>query len=320
VLKKMLKKACPILLFSLLSGLVLIQCYHTDSYRENGLKIAAVQLNITLELYESEEIFYHKIQKIYKQIMKNGTIDLIIFPEYTCSFLALIPYYEIIHTSEDYVECLVKIQNENPSFNGINSLFLSRADTVLQIIQNTFGTLSLKYRVATIAGTYFAQNSRLINVLHNRALVFNRQGEIIYYQDKVFLTDFEYQILHLTPGNIQLAKGFCLDGYYICLTICRDTFFEIWETLYNHFDLWVDIKANGTAFTLQEAESFQRALPERLKRTDIPYGLTICLTGHYLDLFWEGQSSLVKKTIDGLSTICQSGTYTEQEILFFSIH
>ena len=89
------------------------------------------------------------------------------------------------------------------------------------------------------------------------------------------------------------TPGFMVKDHHIRLTICRDTFLKQWETLYTEGYLWIDIKANGVAYTQDQKSLFTRALPARLGQTDIPFGITACLTGDFLDLLWEGESSIL---------------------------
>jgi predicted amidohydrolase len=150
--------------------------------------------------------------------------------------------------------------------------------------------------------------------------LYDSSGQSSYVQDKVYLTPFEEQLLGVSPGLLEQAKPLVLNGVRIGITICRDTFFPAWLSQYSGVDLWIDIKANGAAFTQEERERFLRAVPARIGEGGIPYGLTVCLTGSLLDLLWEGESSLALwDEAGGTRYIRETTSVTEEEILFFSI-
>jgi hypothetical protein len=85
-------------------------------------------------------------------------------------------------------------------------------------------------------------------------------------------------------------------------------------------DLWIDIKANGALYTQEERQRFLRAVPARITEGDIPYGLTVCLTGSLLDMLWEGESSLAfKEPGEQVRFVEKTSSASEEEILFISI-
>jgi hypothetical protein len=149
--------------------------------------------------------------------------------------------------------------------------------------------------------------------------IFDPHGEELYWQDKVYLTPFEEELLGLTPGRLEAARPFLVGGRRVALTLCRDTFFEDWEPILSGAELWVDLKANGEPFTAQERAAFQRALPARLPGGQVPYGLTLCLTGSLAGLAWEGESSLVHWRAGGTSLLAKAATPTGEDILFFTL-
>ncbi|UCF99228.1 MAG: hypothetical protein JSV89_06725 [Spirochaetaceae bacterium] len=247
--------------------------------------------------------------------------DLIVFPEYTSVFLALIPHYDVIRVSKDAEEGIARISDRDPLIEGFRELFLVNSGLAERAMEEVFATLARQYQVAVVAGTYFAWTRQGQEIsLVNRAVVYDQDGRIAYTQDKVYLTPFEEQLLGISPGLLNQAKPIVLKGHQIGITICRDTFFPAWLKVYSGVDLWIDIKANGTAFTQEERQRFLRAVPARISEGDIPYGLTVCLTGSLLDLLWEGESSLaVSDGEGGTRFVEKASSSTEEEILFFSI-
>jgi len=288
--------------------------------RSQALRIAAVQLEIKRSDLRSFSAFRSNIEALVMRSMAFKP-DLIVFPEYTSVFLALIPYYPVIRASNSAVEGISRIAAQDPLVKGFRDLFLFNSGLVERAMEEIFAALAGQYEVTILAGTYFAWSEKGREVrLVNRTVVFNQEGNIAYTQDKVYLTPFEEQLLGISPGLIQEAAPVELNGYRIGITICRDTFFRPWVEVHSGSDLWIDIKANGTAFTGEEQERFLRAVPARIAESDIPYGLTVCLTGSLLDLLWEGESSLVSKDRDrGFLFVEKATSASEEEILFFSI-
>ena len=299
--------------------LLLASCVSNKA--ENGsLSVVAVQLSLDKKLFTSSEAYFLYMDALLNSIDKEYHPDLIVFPEYTGVFLALIPYSEILENAESIAHGLCLISAKNNEIHSFNSLFIESASFVENLMYN-WGKLAEKYSVAIIPGTYFAsvKTGQDKQELRNRVLVFDASGGCIYTQDKVFLTEFEIKQISISPGKIDCAGEFYISGRKVVLILCRDTFFPEWEDYFSSAYLWIDIKANGIEFTEDEEKRFLNALPSRISGTEVPFGLTVCLTGEYLDLFWEGESSFIRKTSGGFKTIKKTETCNRQEILFYKL-
>lgn len=290
-----------------------------DTY-DSPLAVAGVQLEVNFDIYESQDAFQEYISSIVRSVMEMYAPDIIVFPEYTNVFLALLPYIDTIKRADTYEQGLKSVLSMHPSIAGLKQLFLREADAVQTMMQQIWGGLADAWDITIIAGTYFArsqQNDDSVEGLRNRALVYSPSGECMYRQDKVYLTEFEKSIVGLSPGDVESARLFPVKGKPIGITICRDTFFRQWEFRFDAAFLWIDLKANGTLFTDIERERFKTALPERLEHANIDYGLTVCLTGTFLDLLWEGESSLIKNTSEGVVTLVETENPKGGDILFY---
>lgn len=286
----------------------------TSLYSES-LKVAAIQLEIHASTYRSYEQFKLEIENEVKEAVSIFNPDLILFPEYTSVFPAVTPYFDLIKPGESLVEIFNKINSRNPHIRSLKDLFLEEADNVDQFL-TFWGELAEKYSVTIVGGSYFARNNEQLN---NRLIVFGPTGNRIYEQDKYFLTDFETDIIGLAGGSGEKPEGLTINGKKVVFTICRDTFLDRWESFYNGADLWIDIKANGVAFTPDQRDLFTRALPARMKNTDVDRGVTVCLTGDFLELFWEGESSYVRKANDSVHTIITAEKINSNEQLYFIV-
>jgi predicted amidohydrolase len=280
------------------------------------LKVAAIQLEIHDYFYSSYERFQMEMEKEVSKAVDTFQPDLIIFPEYTSVFPAVTPYYNLLTGSNSVGDVFKIIRRSNVSINSIKDLFLDEAENVDRML-SFWGVLAEKYSVSIIGGTYFARQG---DELRNRLIVYGKQGTRIYEQDKFFLTDFESDMVGLTSGSRDIPSGFYLKEKNIVLTICRDTFLKRWEPMYENADLWIDIKANGEEFTEDQGELFDRALPARMENSTVPYGATVCLTGDFLELFWEGESSFLMKTDHIVHKIITTGKVDSNEHLYFVIN
>lgn len=289
---------------------------------EEGIKVTAVQLEVSPSLYSSEDHFYNSMDRLMGKIVEKHKPDLVIFPEYTGVFLALVPYHNLIDGFSDISKALSRIQKIYPQIGSINELFSLQADVTGRIMDRIWGRLANKYGITIVAGSYFALTYEALDdtekphvELRNRAVVYGLTGERIYSQDKVFLTEFEQNVLALSSGEIGSAAGFNVKGRRVVISICRDTFMEEWEERFEGADLWIDIKANGTEYTEEERRRFLTALPERIANSEVPYGVTVCLTGRYLDLFWEGESSFIEKEDESYRVLKATESYRSLEIV-----
>jgi predicted amidohydrolase len=282
---------------------------------ESPLRIAVVQLEVDLDVYSSVESFKGRIRSVVSKASREHDPDLLIFPEYTGALIALIPYSSMLASSAGYEEAFRRLRLEKPHLESIKELLLEEADFVLGVVNQVFGDLAREFGVYILGGTYFARLNGG-QELRNRAVVYDAGGNLVYSQDKVILTDFEKEVLGLSAGTYEEATGFTVGARDISLSICRDTFSREWEDRYSGKDLWIDVKAHGARY---ERSLFDAALPARIAASDVPYGITACLTGKLLDLFWEGKSSLVAKRPEGAVFLRKASSSQNGELIFLSL-
>ncbi len=257
-----------------------------------------VQFEICPENYKSEETFFNITDRIISDLCSEEMQpDLVIFPEYIGVFFQLIEYNGIINRHNGFQQALVDVLNRHSEYNDLSDIF--RDEAAVGRWLSGWSNLSKKYEVAIISGSCFIEDDN--GGLRNRAHVFGADGTLVYYQDKVFLTDFETGVIGLSPGSLDDAGFFQVKAQDIALTICRDAYSTDWEKKNSGAFLWVDIKANGEVYDPDQKRSFLRALPMRMLNTEVNFGMTVCAVGCYLDLFWEGESTALFKTGKGLA-------------------
>lgn len=287
---------------------------------QTPLRVAAVQLSIHVQDLTSISAYRARIESLVESCLPYQP-DLILFPEYASAFLALVPYGARLARFATVGQALRDIMATEPLVGSLADLFLLNSGMAERTARELFGGLARRHRVAIGAGTLFAADRQAGGArLVNRALLFDRQGELLHAQDKVLLTDFEAEILDVQAGSLEQVAPFVFENRRIGLTICRDTYLQDWEQSFAGCDLWVDLKGNGEPFTEQARERFGRALPARLGGTDVPYGLTVCLTGRLFELAWEGESFLVSRGSDGrVRTVARAASAQGEEVLLVVI-
>ena len=257
------------------------------------LTVVGVQFNLDEFTYSSVEVFAQIVEQHVQDAVELGDDSmLIVFPEYTSVFLALIPYYEVVRRAETVAEALEYISAANASISTVHRLFASQSTRVEKVMDEVWGRLAAEYAVYLLAGTRFVLRG---DELRNSLVVYAPDGGRAYEQDKVYLTDFELQVPQLQPGKVADSRPIGIAGQDVAFTICRVTFFSAWDSALGSADYWIDIKANGATFSQAEARRFLTALPERIRDTGVTRGLTVCLTGAFLDLYWEGTSFTVRQ-------------------------
>jgi len=316
------KSVPPLLLLLLLLQFTLLFAAPVGAAPQTprALRVAAVQLAMDESLLASAAVFAEHVEKLVAEAREFGP-DLVVFPEYASVFLALLPYYGEIRGSPSAQEGLRRIRARDPLVRSFRDLFLLNSGVAWQAMQEIFGTLARRCGVPILAGSYFAWDIREGEVrLVNRAVLFGADGRVAYSQDKVFLTPFEEQLLGVSAGSLEDAAPFPLNGHPVGLTLCRDTFFGEFQNRLAGSLLWIDIKANGERYTPEEQARFRRALPARIAEGSVPYGLTVCLTGSFLDLFWEGESSLVRRDgRGGVEFLSRAASPAEEQVLLLEI-
>ena len=307
-----------LLLMPLLLGMV--TCAFGKPESGEKFTISAVQFSVEEDLYRSEKRFYRHVEAIIRREVEQNRPDLIVFPEYTSVFLALMPYYETVAAAESLEEGITRLYKKYPGVTSVRSIFLNDTD-VFRRMDRIWGSLADDWDLFIAAGTAFVpeeDGSGKVG-LRNRLFLYGPEGGLEYTQDKVYLTEFETEVVGVDSGSPDEARLVDLRGLPFAFTICRDTFFEVWEDRFEDAYVWLDVKANGTKYDEDQARNFETALPERIASSPVPFGITVCLTGSFLDLFWEGESSIVRNTGDDVELIEKSERPDTQDILRISI-
>ncbi len=296
---------------------LLMGCAAEPPADTEGIAITAVQFALREEFYASPAVFEAHLRKICREAVEEYQPDLIVFPEYTGVFLGITEYSDIFTSVSTVGGAFRKIRRIEPEIDSLAALFQENAGQASLWMDRIFGGLAEEFDVYILGGTYFhaSEDSSGTISLYNRLVIYDPRGERCYEQDKVFLTPFEKDLLQLCPGEFPVDPGIEIGGAPVVFTICRDAFFDEWTEINEDGYIWIDIKANGDVFDEEAKELFRRALPARLAEGDVPYGLTVSLTGRFLDLFWEGRTSAYKVINDKVFRTAYTKRHDGREFL-----
>ena len=164
-----------------------------------------VQFEITADKYVSREHFFGSVyQAVEDALDREYRPDLIIFPEYIGVYYQLIEFNDIINEHEQFQPAAIDLLQEYQEYNSVAELFIGPEAWKSYI--DGWSRIAQEFEVSLIAGSCFFSDDAA--TLKNRAFVFDSSGELIYHQDKVFLTDFETDIVGLSPGSLDDAGFF----------------------------------------------------------------------------------------------------------------
>ncbi len=300
-----------------------------------SLRITAVQFQVRREYYSSPAAFTAAVDELVRKAIREFDPHLIVFPEYTSAFLSLTDVADQLDESVSVEEGIEILRDSGVSIKNLHQFFYEKGGETARLIDAVWGGLAEKYQVSIAGGTYFHAEekgtvkngaeaaagvaARSRGSLYNRLVVYGPGGDRIYEQDKVYLTEFETELLSLEPGKPEHSNGLRIGETRVVFTICRDTFFDDWDLRYRGADVWIDLKANGAEYNEEARKSFARALPVRIAESKVPQGITVCLVGEFLDLFWEGRSSFLRYVPGNPKVVRKSRTWERGELLHITL-
>ena len=262
-----------------------------DSVRAHGptVRIAVAQLHIDNRWTGSRRSFDAQARLLIEAIVDDHAPDIIVLPEYLGFFRAAAAVRNTLPDAFDALATAVddadEIVLEIPDATVANAIAGGRS---------VWRALAKEHAVTIVPGTAPAIDGD--GRLHNRLSVIDEHGEVIYTQDKVFLTDYERDVIGVDPGAIADALPVEIGGVEIAFTVCRDTFFDAWDVHFGDVDLWIDLRANGEPYTEEVRARFADALPARVEESGTALGASATLTGSFAGLIWEGPSFVVDET------------------------
>ena len=308
---------------------------------DQPLIVGAVQFEVAEDIVTDRERFERAIHAAVGRAAELGS-DLVVFPEYQNVFAALtdrgrfVTALSELDLSGEQIEQsigdaagsrrsavaqLFGSLRAHTELESVHELFASSSEEVSHWMDRAYGLAAAEHAVTVVAGTYFALDDGPDGdpQLMNRAVVYGPDGERLHEQDKVFLTAFEREVVELSAGEPGDVQGFEVGEWSVGLTICRDTYFPVWDEVHDGRDLWIDLRGEGTEYDASVRERLRDAVPERLIESAVPYGLTVFLTGEFHGLFWEGRSNAVAAIDDSVELLTEVESASEHELLLVEL-
>jgi predicted amidohydrolase len=258
--------------------------------QEETFTVSAVQFSVNSKTVTDLDHFRRRAERLVATAVQQYDSDLVVFPEYINALLIAREVVPVIQGTQTLEEALEKLHVRYPEVADIEELFHLRSQTVMRSAMGIWRDLASRFEVAIVPGTFFVRQG---TELRNRLVVINAEGQVIYQQDKVYLTEEEEELAGLEPGSLAQAHPLRLEGVDLALTICRDTYFDAWNHELKDADIWIDLRANGQLYSQEVRRRFDGALPERVEETAAGAGVSATLTGEFLDLLWQGPAFAV---------------------------
>lgn len=112
----------------------------------HGLRVAVVQLRIDESTYSDVESFRRAmtaaVEKSLDEAPEGCRPDLIVFPEYTSVFLALLPYEHDLRGAASVADGLARLSAADSRIGSLRQVFLEQAPMVHDLVCEVFGGLA----------------------------------------------------------------------------------------------------------------------------------------------------------------------------------
>ncbi|TVQ18306.1 MAG: hypothetical protein EA382_17850 [Spirochaetaceae bacterium] len=253
------------------------------------IRIAIVQLRIDRRWTESQEAFDAQARRLVAAVVDEHAPDLIVLPEYLGFFRAAAAIRRRLPDAFDAIALAVNDRSES-QLSIPDEIVEDALDGGIRVWRSIARTES----VAVVPGTGPAIDDD--GSVRNRLWVIDERGDVVYHQDKAFLTDIERDVIGIEPGALHDASPVEIGGVEIAFTVCLDSFYSEWSDHFGEVDLWIDLRANGEPYTQEVRDRFADALPRRVEESGTTLGASATLTGGFAGLIWEGPSFAVDKS------------------------
>lgn len=288
-------------LLGLCSEVRSVEAQEQDPGSASHFSVVAVQFEVSEDRYRSIQDFEEALVPLLQRAVEKEGADLVVFPEYINVPALFAPYAQAVREAASLEEALREIVGDRAGPEALPRLIAGQARGYHDRLVAMWRDLAREHDTAIAAGTFFVHSGTAGGGspdIRNRTIVFGPTGETIYRQDKVFLTPFEADVLRLEAGELRDARLFSLEERELAVTICRDSYFEVWDSHLQGADLWIDLRANGEPYGPGVRKRFLETLPDRVLGSGAQGGVNASLTGRYLDLLWQGPSYAVDRRGD----------------------
>ena len=273
------------------------------------MRFIGVQFKINDD--DFKENFSAHVENFYR---KTDPEDFIIFPEdigLLTAFSGLtaqstIEAMQVLYSrNQDVIDAIVR---EKEIQNFTTAIFLSLTSKFISEFYNLFSSLSKKYSVYTLSCNNMPPILRKGERweftearVYNSAFVFGTSGELLFKQDKVFLTSMELD-LGISGGKISQTTPFKLGNKNIGIAISLDAFMPQYLSRLEDADIIIQPDANPGKWNCvlgngrwQPEEWMDSAYYIAQRIGKVGYVINPMMVGNLFEVRFEGQSSITKK-------------------------
>lgn len=255
--------------------------------------------------------FHEHVEEFYRSTNPG---DFLIFPEDIGLLTAFsgidasssVEALQAIYSrNQESIDAIIK---ENQIENFTSAIFLSLTDKFVRDFYELFSSLSRKYSIYTLTCNNMPKFSREGDVwkfsdpkVYNSAFVFDKMGELLFNQNKVYLTQMEKD-LGISGDRMSQVSTFTMEGRRFGIAISMDAFVPQYISRLEDAEVivqpdanpgkWNSVLANGR-WQPEEWMDSAHYIPQRIER--VMHVINPMMVGNLLDVVFEGQSSITKK-------------------------
>jgi len=300
----------------------------TISAAEIRGQLVAVQMKLEINDFYSQENFETKINSLMEEVANEANPELptlVVFPEDVGLMLIVQDNQETLDTVETIEEAIKKMTMKHflplvwyrvrYNISWVPALYYYRNKVIAQAYFDTFSGLARKHQVYIVAGSVPLPHYKITDgqvlyqegatgpQIYNTSYLFDIDGKVIGYQDKVHLLELEQEEgLHLTPGILEDIEIFDTKIGRLGIAVCLDSFQEdiIDRLREQKADILIQPSANPLPWEKwQQQEWLQSSYKYTHELQYFKYAINPMMNGDFFDLSFYGQSSIISKEKSG---------------------
>jgi len=320
------------LLFKIFYSCIILTVFLIISFSSNAsagkIQLVAVQMKLELNDYYSRGSFEEKIKKLMKKAANKINPEfpvLVVFPEDVGLMLIAQGNEDALKAVETIKEAIKKMSMKyflpvlwcriKYNISWVPALYYYHNKVIAETYFETFSMLAKEYQSHIVAGSLplphyrfsngqvFYQEEPLSPEIFNTSYLFGPDGEVVGYQDKVYLLELEQEEgLNLTPGNIEDIQVFSTEVGRVGIAVCFDGFKDdvIHKLREQNVDILIQPSANPLPWSKeQQQEWLEGSYKYVYELKYFRYAVNPMMNGVFLDLHFYGQSSIISRENKG---------------------
>ena len=296
----------------------------TSTAAEIRGQLVAVQMKLAINDFYSQENFETKISNLMEKVANKANPELptlVVFPEDVGLMLIALENQQTLSTVQTIEDAIKKMTMKHflplvwyrlrYNISWVPALYYYRNKVIAETYFNTFSSLARKHQVYIVAGTvplphYKIKDGQVLYQegatgpkIYNTSYLFDIDGKVIGYQDKVHLLELEQEDgLHLTPGSLEDIEVFDTNIGRLGIAVCLDSFKEdiIDRLREQKADILIQPSANPLPWEdWQQEEWLESSYKYTYELQYFKYAINPMMNGEFFDLGFYGQSSIISR-------------------------